>query len=122
MRVDLEWVRQHGTISAEMPDNVVLPPDPATVEAILTDFRDRVKQKRQRANLTVSEAAARAGMDPTEWRKIESGQTRAPGLRKLLLLQHALQLSSLEELLGLPSGERLRGSRHRHRDPRVNRT
>gem|GEM_PF-4541795 len=47
-------------------------------------------------------------MDPTEWRKIESGRTREPGLRKLLLLQYALQLSSLEELLGLPSGERLR--------------
>ncbi len=107
-RGDLETAHGHESISAEMPDDPILPPDPATVEHILVDFRRRVKRERERANLTVPQAAARAGMDPTEWRKIESGRTREPGLRKLLLLQYALQLSSLEELLGLPSGERLR--------------
>ena len=57
--------------------------------------------------MTVDAVSRRAGLDPGYWRKVERSDVD-PGLKNLLRIQYALDLDSLEPLLAISSGGRLR--------------
>jgi transcriptional regulator with XRE-family HTH domain len=76
------------------------------VAGLVKELPSRIAMERKRSNLTVTAAAAKAGLDAGYWRKLERGGA-VPGIENLLLVQYALGLESLEPLFGVPSGRLL---------------
>jgi transcriptional regulator with XRE-family HTH domain len=75
----------------------------------------RMVELRSAANLPQSEAARRAGMDRTNWGRIESGKLDVR-LETLLRIQYALEVDTIEALFSEMTGDRL-GRPAVRRDP-----
>lgn len=72
--------------------------DQPVAEARAT-FATRVRALRQRSGLSQQAAAERAGVDQGQWSRFESANAN-PTLSSLLRIRHALDLPSIELLLG----------------------
>lgn len=75
--------------------------------AALARFRAQMQAFREAQQLTMAQATLRAGLSTGEWSRIESGQVRSPGLEKVLRIQYALQMDSVESLFGQFPSRRL---------------
>jgi transcriptional regulator with XRE-family HTH domain len=56
-------------------------------------------------------AAERAGLDPSYWGRLERGESD-PTLTSLLRIQHALEIDSIETLLGQTKSSQLGATLH----------
>jgi transcriptional regulator with XRE-family HTH domain len=80
------------------------------VALALARFRERMRLIREDRQWSQAEAARRAGIDASEWNRIERGGV-VPSLQSVLRIHHALQLDSMEALFGdLPVTALLRGA------------
>jgi transcriptional regulator with XRE-family HTH domain len=85
------------------------PPVELDVEEALRRFRARMKDLREQRAWSKAECARHAGLDQSEWSRIERGIT-APSLQSALRIHYALQLDSMDALFGeLPATEILSG-------------
>ena len=67
------------------------------IETLVFDLRTRVELLRQKSGMTQDQLAERAGWSQSTLSKFLRGETM-PGIDKLLGLQYAFELSSLDEL------------------------
>jgi transcriptional regulator with XRE-family HTH domain len=84
-------------------------PEPLSAAAVAkarTEFGHRLEQLRREHSWTQLEAGERAGLSQTEWSRVERALTN-PSLTTLLRMQHALDLDSVEALLGDPPSRRI---------------
>jgi transcriptional regulator with XRE-family HTH domain len=98
------------------PDEKMKPrksPDMAVIEAFAARLRDlrhgRPDPKGSKAFMPQNAAAARAGLDGSYWGRLERGESD-PTLTSLLRIQHALEIDSIETLLGQTTSSQLGSS------------
>lgn len=83
------------------------PPSPETLAEARRRLAQRMIELRGEAGLSQRQAADRAGIDQSNWGRMEAEKT-SPRLDSLLKIQYAFGLDSLESLLGrLPAQELL---------------
>jgi transcriptional regulator with XRE-family HTH domain len=67
----------------------------------------RLVELREVANLSQTEASARAGLDRRNWIRIEKGES-TPNLESLLQIQYMFGLDTLDSLFGPTTGDLLK--------------
>jgi DNA-binding XRE family transcriptional regulator len=88
-------------MTEQSDDTPILPLAPGVIDDAIRALAARVTELREQANLTQEDLAERAGWSQSNISKLERGKHR-PRLDKVLGLQHALELRSIEELFGAP--------------------
>jgi transcriptional regulator with XRE-family HTH domain len=83
-----------------------IPPEQASLEAALPALASRVTELREATNMSQSQAAARGGLGPRNWSRIELG-LHFPRLDSLLRVQSALDLDTIDALFAPTTGELL---------------